>query len=43
MRERGGRTLVFVFKAEDAAVVTIARTVAPGSGSAACRQLDIAR
>lgn len=31
MRERGGRTLPFVFKSEDAAVVTIARTVAPGS------------
>src|SRR5262245_57639413 len=31
MRERGGRTLPFVFKSEDASVVTIARTVAPGS------------
>jgi transposase-like protein len=31
MRERGGRTLPFVFKTEDASVVTIARTVAPGS------------
>lgn len=31
MRERGGRTLPFVFKSEDAAVVTIARTVQPGS------------
>jgi hypothetical protein len=30
MRERGGRTLPFVFKSEDASVVTIARTVAPG-------------
>jgi transposase-like protein len=31
MRERGGRTLPFVFKSEDASVVTIARTVAAGS------------
>ncbi|RXT48548.1 IS1595 family transposase [Bradyrhizobium betae] len=31
MRERGGRTLPFVFKSEDASVVTIARTVQPGS------------
>lgn len=31
MRERRGRTLPFVFKTEDAAVVTIARTVQPGS------------
>jgi transposase-like protein len=31
MRERGGRTLPFVFKSEDASVVTIARTVAPGT------------
>jgi transposase-like protein len=31
MRERKGRTLPFVFKSEDASVVTIARTVAPGS------------
>ncbi len=31
MRERGGRTLPFVFKSEDASVLTIARTVAPGS------------
>jgi transposase-like protein len=31
MRERGGRTLPFVFKSEDASVVTIARTVAVGS------------
>lgn len=31
MRERGGRTLPFVFKSEDASVVTIARTAAPGS------------
>src|SRR3978361_374396 len=31
MRERGGRTLPFVFRSEDASVVTIARTVVPGS------------
>jgi len=31
MRERGGRTLPFVFKSEDASVIKIARTVAPGS------------
>lgn len=31
MRERNGRTLPFVFKTEDASVVTIARTVQPGS------------
>jgi transposase-like protein len=31
MRERNGRTLPFVFKSEDASVVRIARTVAPGS------------
>lgn len=31
MRERGGRTLPFVFKTEDASLVTIARNVAPGS------------
>lgn len=31
MRERGGRTLPFVFKSEDASVVTIARTVTPDS------------
>jgi transposase-like protein len=31
MRERKGRTLPFVFKSEDASVLTIARTVAPGS------------
>lgn len=31
MRERGGRALPFVFKSEDASVVTIARTVTPGS------------
>ena len=31
MRERGGRTLPFVFKSEDASVLKIARTVAPGS------------
>ena len=31
MRERKGRTLPFVFKSEGASVVTIARTVAPGS------------
>lgn len=31
MRERGGRTLPFVFKSEDASVMKIARTVAPGS------------
>ncbi|MEH2504013.1 hypothetical protein V1290_002824 [Bradyrhizobium sp. AZCC 1578] len=31
MRERGGRTLPFVFKSEDASVVTIPRTIAPGS------------
>jgi transposase-like protein len=31
MRERGGRTLPFVFKSEDASVMTIARTVVPGS------------
>lgn len=31
MRERGGRTLPFVFKSEDASVVMIARTVQPGS------------
>jgi len=31
MRERGGRTLPFVFKSEDASVVTIASTVAPSS------------
>ncbi len=30
MREHGGRTLPFVFKSEDASVVMIARTVAPG-------------
>jgi len=31
MRERGGRTLPFVFKSEAASLVTIARNVAPGS------------
>jgi hypothetical protein len=31
MRERGGQTLPFVFKSEDASVVTIARAVAPGN------------
>jgi transposase-like protein len=31
MRERGGRTLPFVFKSEDASVVKIAQTVAAGS------------
>jgi transposase-like protein len=31
MRERKGRTLPFVFKSEDASVLTIAQTVAPGS------------
>jgi hypothetical protein len=31
MRERKGRMLPFVFKSEDASVLTIARTVAPGS------------
>lgn len=31
MRERGGRTLPFVFKSEDASLVKIARTIAPGS------------
>jgi hypothetical protein len=31
MRERGGRTLPFVFKAEAASLPTIARRVAPGS------------
>ncbi len=31
MRERGGRRLPFVFKSEDASLVTIARNVAPGS------------
>ena len=31
VRERGGRMLSFVFKSEDAAVVTIARAVQPGS------------
>lgn len=31
MRERGGRTLPFVFRSEDAAVPTIAARVAPGS------------
>ena len=31
MRERGGRTLPFVFKSEDESVATIARTVVPGS------------
>jgi hypothetical protein len=31
MRERGGRTLRFVFQSEDASVVSIVRTVAPGS------------
>lgn len=31
MRERGGRTLPFVFKSEDASLVKIAQTVAPGS------------
>ncbi|MEH2481542.1 transposase-like protein [Nitrobacteraceae bacterium AZCC 2146] len=31
MRERGGRTLPFVFKTEDASLPTIARNVAPGS------------
>ena len=31
MRERRGRTLPFVFKSEDASVMKIARTVAPGS------------
>ena len=33
MRERGGRTLPFVFKSEDASVVTIARTVRPAAPS----------
>jgi transposase-like protein len=31
MRERGGRTLPFVFRSEAASLVTIARNVAPGS------------
>lgn len=31
MRERGGRTLPFVFKSEDASVLKIAQTVAPNS------------
>lgn len=31
MGERKGRTLPFVFKSEDASVLTIARTVTPGS------------
>ena len=31
MRERNGRTLPFVFKSEDASVLKVAQTVAPGS------------
>src|SRR6185503_11714382 len=31
MRERGGRTLPFVFRSEDASLITIATHVAPGS------------